>query len=107
MRRASSFRNNANNPSRGCTGGGQSRRHIGTNLRSEKVDSEYDGDDADYSVIRYFSILRDKRRFSWALLSILKNNMVSAPFFYLLLIGDYLILIGMFMVFCFTQFQYL
>ena len=39
------------------------------------------------------------------MLSVLKNNMVSAPFFYLLQVLDYLILVGLFLVFCFTQFQ--
>jgi hypothetical protein len=66
------------------------------------MENDYDGDDGEYSFLRYFSILRDKRRFSWALLSILKNNMVNALFFYLILIGDYLIFIAMFLVFCFT-----
>lgn len=61
-------------------------------------------DDGDSSFSGYFSFIRDKKRFSWAMLSVLKNNMVSAPFFYLLQLLDYLILIGLFLVFCFTQF---
>jgi hypothetical protein len=83
---------------------GTGKRHSGTNLRSDKQDTELD-EDGDYSFFRYISIIRDKKRFSWAMLSVLKNNMVSAPFFYLLQIIDYLILVGLFLVFCFTQFQ--
>ncbi len=83
--------------------GGTGKRHMGTNLRSDKQDTELD-EDGDLSISRYFSFTRDKKRFAWAMLSVLKNNMVSAPFFYLLQILDYLILIGLFLVFCFIQF---
>ncbi len=79
------------------------KRHMVTNLRSDKKDTELD-EDGDLSISRYFSFTRDKKRFAWAMLSVLKNNIVSAQFFYLLQVLDYLILIGLFLVFCFTQF---
>ena len=85
--------------------GGTGKRHMGTNLRSDKQETAAEMDEeGDSSFSGYFTFIRDKKRFSWAMLSVLKNNMVSAPFFYLLLILDYLILIGLFLVFCLTQF---
>jgi len=84
------------------------RKHLGTNLRSEKFensDSDSDDDDTLGSFRWMCSFLRDKRRFAWALLSILKNNLVSAPLYYFLLILDYLELLFLFFIFCFTYFM--
>jgi hypothetical protein len=56
--------------------------------------------------VKIWSFFSDKRRFAWSLLSILKNNIVSAPFYYILAIIEYLELLFLFMIFGFIYFQH-
>jgi hypothetical protein len=72
----------------------------GTSLReNEDVDSE------ETESTKIWSLFSDKRRFAWSLLSILKNNIVSAPFYYVLAIIEYLELVFLYMIFAFFYFQ--
>lgn len=45
--------------------------------------------------------MRDKKRFAWALLSILKNNIVTAPLYYFLLTIQYVELLALYLLFAF------
>ena len=68
-------------------------------------DGEDEEDGGGVESYKLFSFLRDKRRFAWSLLSILKNNMVSAPFYYILIIIEYLEMLLLYMVFAFLYFK--
>ena len=61
--------------------------------------SSSDGDDSEGGSFQLWSFLRDKKRLAWALLSVLKNNVVSAPLYYVLLCIEYLQLLFLYIVF--------
>lgn len=89
----------------GGAAGNGGKRHAGSNLRDEKIDGDSDDDGEFSSLWVFFSFARDKRRFAWALLSILKNNIVTAPIYYVLVLVKYLELLFLYVVFAFTYYH--
>jgi hypothetical protein len=82
-------------------GGTTGKRHVGSNLREEKVDDAQD-EDGEFT---FLSFMKDRRRFAWALLSILKNNIVTAPVYYVFKIFKYIELIFLYIVFALTYYR--
>lgn len=72
----------------------------GTSLREND-----DANSEETESTKIWSLFSDKRRFAWSLLSILKNNIVSAPFYYILAVIEYLELVFLYMIFAFLYFQ--
>jgi hypothetical protein len=69
----------------------QDQKGIGGNLRLNGGNKS--------KLSRWLKFARDKKRFAWVFLSLLKNNVISAPVYYILLITEYLELIFLYLVF--------
>ena len=72
----------------------------GTSLRENE-----DAESEETESTKIWSLFSDKRRFAWSLLSILKNNIVSAPFYYVLAIIEYLELLFIYLINAFLYFE--
>ena len=65
-----------------------------------------DSEEEDWTNIsRMCLFVRDKKRYAWAALSILKNNQVSSTLYYFLLIIEYLQLMFIYVVFALIYYK--
>ncbi len=82
-----------------------SNKHSSVHSRGLNSSDGEEDDENGMESYKMWSFFRDKRRFAWSMLSILKNNMVSAPFYYVLAIIEYLEMLVLYMAFAFLFFK--
>ena len=82
-----------------------SGKHSAAHSRGLNSSDGEEEDEHGMESYKLLSFFRDKRRFAWSMLSILKNNMVSALIYYILAIIEYIEMIMLYMVFSIIYFK--
>ena len=85
--------------------GGSGKNTFSNSSRASSLRENNEEENEETESSKIWSVFSDKRRFAWSLLSILKNNIVSAPIYYILAIIEYLELLFLYMIFAFFYFQ--
>ena len=86
-------------------GAGVGSKNFSSISRGSSLRENDENDNEEGESVKLWSFFSDRRRFAWSLLSILKNNIVTAPFYYILLTIEYLELVFLYMIFAFLYFK--